>query len=396
MFCFVFLLLLRFVERYDPNFAMWIGSGNHYSFLNQPKAASMNFKSLVKSLLVLLSDDARFSIHDSDSTERAAARSKLESMSRGFDARATLAMQRAIAAKLGLGNLPLPPVADDISISDSTADTATGDKRAAAARSLWSELEPLMAATGVDWTIFWRQLAHVAVEAAVKREHQEVDSAESCSSDDQGNEGSALSSIRRAFFPQDEGANTPPDSHAACKSRAAGGECATNPGYMLSACARACKALDTVRRRARGEEENFTGGIAAVTGAGDRREEKWLAWLRRWLLLRPDGAKMLLASPKYIPREWMLVKAYEEAAADLATAYDDLPSSNLGMRANWFEAGQDSSLEQGQKKPLFQELHRLQKLFREPYAEQSDEFSKRYYRLPPKGSSETGGVGFMS
>ena len=45
-----------FLEKYDPRWGMWIGSGDHFSFLNQPAAAAANFKMLATSLESLLDD----------------------------------------------------------------------------------------------------------------------------------------------------------------------------------------------------------------------------------------------------------------------------------------------------------------------------------------------------
>ena len=45
-----------FVERYEPNWSMWVGSkrGGQYSFMNQPEAAKKNFGMLVEALRPLL------------------------------------------------------------------------------------------------------------------------------------------------------------------------------------------------------------------------------------------------------------------------------------------------------------------------------------------------------
>ena len=72
------------------------------------------------------------------------------------------------------------------------------------------------------------------------------------------------------------------------------------------------------------------------------------------------SAAMRLASPKYVPREWMLAEAYEAA-------------------------------ERGEYAPL-RELHEL---LRRPYDEQPDR-ADRYYRRRPAGAEQQGGIGFMS
>jgi|EP00945_MAST-04E_sp_MAST-4E-sp1_P005150 uncharacterized protein YdiU (UPF0061 family) len=105
----------------------------------------------------------------------------------------------------------------------------------------------------------------------------------------------------------------------------------------------------------------------AMPGAeGDR----WCAWLRDWLALvmATDGARsaeeasrmMNQASPKYVPREWMLVHAYLEA-------------------------------EKGNYGPV-KELHVL---FQDPYAEgpEPEGFAEKYYRKAPLETYEGVGLG---
>lgn len=94
----------------------------------------------------------------------------------------------------------------------------------------------------------------------------------------------------------------------------------------------------------------------------------WATWLRKWLaVLSQDGrppseiaAGMRAVSPKYIPREWMLVAAYN-AAAD------------------------------GDQEPLLE----LQALFRAPYAEQPA-FEERFFRRTPPEVQATGGISWMT
>lgn len=97
-------------------------------------------------------------------------------------------------------------------------------------------------------------------------------------------------------------------------------------------------------------------------------EEAWVAWMQEWLAAirtedRPVAtvaSQMREASPKYVPREWMLVEAYNAASQD-----NHAP------------------------------LKELQSLFREPYAEQP-QFEERFYcRIPPEAQSR-GGTAFMT
>ncbi len=46
-----------FCELFDPNFQPWTGGGNHFSFLNQPAAAEINFNMFIKSLKLALDNE---------------------------------------------------------------------------------------------------------------------------------------------------------------------------------------------------------------------------------------------------------------------------------------------------------------------------------------------------
>jgi uncharacterized protein YdiU (UPF0061 family) len=179
------------------------------------------------------------------------------------------------------------------------------------AEGLFAELERLMRAEhggaggtpgGVDWTLLWRQLA-AAAELAV-----------------------------------------PPSSGMA-------------------------SVPDAVELLALLEPAFYTG--AAPQGS---HGELWRAWLRRWAgrlaedaaggaaQQQPGGAAAVMraASPKYVPREWMLVDAY-------------------------------SAAHEGDYAPLRQ----LQALFERPFDEQP-EHEAAFYRRRPDGVAERGGTAFMS
>ncbi|KAH8070240.1 ATPase [Aureococcus anophagefferens] len=88
----------------------------------------------------------------------------------------------------------------------------------------------------------------------------------------------------------------------------------------------------------------------------------WRAWLDDWRALGPDAAAMDAANPAFVPREWMLVEAYEAA-----------------------ERGDGAVVD------------RLAALFRRPYAEdQAQADSEAYFRRAPDDAHLTGGVGWMS
>ena len=238
-----------FIEKYDPGWAMWIGSGDHFGFMNQPRAAKANWEQLAKSIAPLLDDDRR---------------AQLERVVQRYDSVSTDAMHAMLSAKLGLRSWG-PRVAE-----------------------LWEGLEWLLRAHATDYTIAWRELARIAELAA----------------GDDRSPYELIEPLQRAFA---------------------------------------------------------SAAPAAV-------QQRWAEWIEAWVVelheQRDDLAEaargMRLASPKYIPREWMLVEAYSAA-----------------------EAGD------------FAPLHRLQRLFRRPYDEH-DDLEQQYYRSAPPAVARKGGVGFMS
>ena len=100
-------------------------------------------------------------------------------------------------------------------------------------------------------------------------------------------------------------------------------------------------------------------------------EDEWTKWLGLWNeVLKKEGLdselvskKMKTVNPKYVPREWMLIKAYKEA---------------------------------GEQK-RFGEIHNLQKLFDcDPYAEQSSEMKAKYDKKVDEKWRNLGGCSKMS
>jgi len=111
-----------FIDRYDPMFAKWTGSGQHFAFMNQPKAGIANYLTLVSAVLPVLED-------------REPAKALVERAQKVI----LSAAQDTFRVKMGFA----------------TKDAAEAD-------SLWTDLEPLMRRSDVDYTIFWRELATVA------------------------------------------------------------------------------------------------------------------------------------------------------------------------------------------------------------------------------------------
>lgn len=108
-----------FVDAYDPAFAKWVGSGDHFAFANQPGAALANWGTLVKSLAPLFDDPAPL-------------QALLDDANVHFQAEVDDCYRR----KLGFGE---------------------GVDAADQPKTLWRRLEPEL--RGMDYTIFFRELA---------------------------------------------------------------------------------------------------------------------------------------------------------------------------------------------------------------------------------------------
>ncbi|WP_408635868.1 protein adenylyltransferase SelO family protein [Psychrosphaera ytuae] len=120
-----------FCELFEPAFQPWTGGGRHFSFFNQPAAAQKNYEMFCKSLRVLLEGlnvDAEAS---NDSLQA------LEVIEDNFSNNMEQQLNAMWAQKLGLAKY----------------DT-----------DLFVELITLMANTGVDYTIFFRELSSLPNE----------------------------------------------------------------------------------------------------------------------------------------------------------------------------------------------------------------------------------------
>ncbi len=118
-----------FIEAYDPTFQMWTGGGEHFSFMNQPMAALMNFRMFCTAVLPLLGQDA---------TAIQALKKIIEALPDIMNNE----MNRMWAQKMGL------------------AEFRSG---------LFEALHALMADTPVDYTIFWRELSTLPGHVAALR-----------------------------------------------------------------------------------------------------------------------------------------------------------------------------------------------------------------------------------
>lgn len=108
-----------FCDVFDPSYQPWTGGGDHFAFLNQPKAAEQNFGSFCTALQPLL-------------TSQPDALKQLNEIKNGFEKTMQTKMETMWAAKLGLEQFNT---------------------------ELFKELEVLMIMTPVDYTRFFRMLS---------------------------------------------------------------------------------------------------------------------------------------------------------------------------------------------------------------------------------------------
>ena len=108
-----------FCEFFETDYQPWTGGGRHFSFLNQPIAAEKNFDMFCRSLMPLFADDSEHL-------------TTINSINEGFSEAMEQAMATMWASKLGL---------------------ATYD------HDLLIKLLQLMMRTGVDYSLFFRELS---------------------------------------------------------------------------------------------------------------------------------------------------------------------------------------------------------------------------------------------
>ena len=110
-----------FMDVFDPRYQPWTGGGQHFSFLNQPRAAERNFHSFCSALRPLLA------AHQD-------CLQQLDEIQSGFMKVMQAQLEKMWAAKLGL-------------------EAFDAD--------LFSELATLMMQTPVDYTLFFRELSRL-------------------------------------------------------------------------------------------------------------------------------------------------------------------------------------------------------------------------------------------
>ena len=119
-----------FLEEYNPLFAKWTGSGQHFGFLNQPSAGYANYNVLVQSVVPVIC--AARGDDDVDETMKEFTDTAAELFQGKSD--------ETFRLKLGF-----------------EAEHDVGD-------TVWASLEPFLLKSRTDWTVFFRQLAYVMKE----------------------------------------------------------------------------------------------------------------------------------------------------------------------------------------------------------------------------------------
>lgn len=321
------------IEKYDPSFAKWVGSGDHFAFMSQASAAVANYGTLVDAV------QPAFGVSGSAAIA--------QDVKRCGSARILALAADIWRLKLGFGG-------------------AEDGPEAAAAASLWKDLEPLMRKSSIDYTIFWRQLA-VVVEVFLA-EGPDQDIADEC----------LMKPLHVAFY-------TAPNEELV-KSWA---------GWLRRwlSCLRGVHVGARVRVHGIKAKPELNGQFGSVV--------LWNAPKERWGVRLPDGAEVAFkpsnleaftpadlatpsqgdaaepvamddegvvavparlraVNPKYVPREWMLVEAYEKAG-----------------------------------KGDYSVIHELNTLFLAPYSEQLD-FESKYFCRAPAAALIKGGCAKMS
>jgi len=115
-----------FVEEYNPLYAKWTGSGEHFGFMNQPSAGYVNYNTLVTAVAPVISA-AKGTKDPSKTIEE-------------FMKKAQVTFKAEI---------------------DATLDAKVGLESYSGAQKVWQNLEQLMRVCRVDWTILFRQLTYV-------------------------------------------------------------------------------------------------------------------------------------------------------------------------------------------------------------------------------------------
>lgn len=127
------------MEEYNPIFAKWTGSGQHYGFLNQPAAGFANYRILVESVVPILvaaaQEEQKKSSNNGQSLPIDPDRIAVPFLERAAELFQSKADQ-VFRVKLGF-----------------TTDQDVADE-------LWLQLEPLLRSSRADYVLFFRELTY--------------------------------------------------------------------------------------------------------------------------------------------------------------------------------------------------------------------------------------------
>jgi len=144
-----------FCELFDPVFQPWTGGGQHFSFLNQPRAAETNFHMFYKAIRQLVD-------------EQPAAAEQLDDVRQGFSSVMQHEMEKMWDAKLGLDDHRPDVVLDLLRLmSNSDVDYAmffrelsgVPEDMAGLRNSFYEPVSPELDEKWASWLKTWRALA---------------------------------------------------------------------------------------------------------------------------------------------------------------------------------------------------------------------------------------------
>lgn len=256
-----------FVQRFEPLWNMWSGGGEHFGFLNQPTAGTKNFESFCNALRPLL---------DSEGGE------KLSRLAAQHSQRAQFALNCMWKQKLGIEQT------DESFLTDNPFEAKVGIDQASPASAFMDEtiaiihdLNKLMTSSEADYTMLWWQLSVIAENFLDSIQLPATNSVEI-------SESKVLSNVN-------------------CKDIL---EPLTN-----------VHSIQIEQNKETLDGSKCESVFYKELSSENRRE--WKKWIKQWLVTlrrsNPEATgstvatSMRCVSPKYIPREWMLVNAYEKA-----------------------------------------------------------------------------------
>jgi len=119
-----------FMDKYDPLFAKWTGSGEHFGFLNQPRAALTNYMVLVESVLPLLMTEKGSNVD----------------LKEGIQLKRTWMDKAQVIFQKEMDHMWMLKFGLNVNNSDINPN------------DLWGEMESLLTRSKADWILIWRQL----------------------------------------------------------------------------------------------------------------------------------------------------------------------------------------------------------------------------------------------